>query len=300
MDRKISVIGGDLRISKLASMLAEDGNQVSVYGMEKSNEIEENDKITKCANLEETINRSDIIIGSVPFLKGEDEMYATFSNKPIKVEELLKNRHKDKIFIAGSIPLASKIFLEKKFGKVIDVMEREELVILNTIATAEGTIEVAISNTDKILHGSKVLVLGFGRVGKVVARKFYELSARVSCAARKTSDLAWIKAFGYEAININFLKEDSINNKKTLADFDIIINTVPQMIVTKNTMKYMKKDVLLIDLASNPGGINKDDAKDLGLKLVWALALPGKVAPVTSAEFIKLTIYNILDECKNL
>lgn len=288
MGRKISVIGGDLRISKLAIMLAEDDNEISVYGMEKSNEIEENPTIIKCDDLEETIDKSDIIIGSVPFLKSDKEMYATFSDKHIFLEDLIKNEHKDKLFIAGSISEKAKNELLKSYGNVIDIMEREELVILNTIATAEGAIEVAINNTDKILHGSKVLVLGFGRVGKVVARKFHELSTKVSVAARKTTDLAWIEAFGYDAININSLSED-------LADFDIIINTVPQMIITKNVMKYMKKDVLLIDLASRPGGINRDDAKDLNLKFVWALALPGKVAPVTSAKFIKQTIYNVLD-----
>ncbi len=288
MGRKISVIGGDLRISKLAIMLAEDDNEISVYGMEKSNEIEENSTITKCDDLEETIDKSDIIIGSVPFLKSDKEMYATFSDKHIFLEDLIKNEHKDKLFIAGSISEKAKNELLKSYGYVIDIMEREELVILNTIATAEGAIEVAINNTDKILHGSKVLVLGFGRVGKVVARNFHELSTKVSVAARKTTDLAWIEAFGYDAININSLRED-------LENFDMIINTVPQMIITKNVMKYMKKDVLLIDLASRPGGINRDDAKALNLKLVWALALPGKVAPVTSAKFIKQTIYNILE-----
>ena len=37
-------------------------------------------------------------------------------------------------------------------------------------------------------------------------------------------------------------------------------------------------------------------AKEKGLQLVWALSLPGKVAPTTTAEFIKDTIYNILKE----
>ena len=60
----------------------------------------------------------------------------------------------------------------------------------------------------------------------------------------------------------------------------------------------MKKDVLMIDVASNPGGINRDDAKQLDLKLIWALALPGKIAPISSAKFIKETIYNALSEDK--
>ena len=64
----------------------------------------------------------------------------------------------------------------------------------------------------------------------------------------------------------------------------------------KERLKYVKEDCLLIDLASNPGGIDKKEAKNRGLKLIWALALPGKVAPITTAEFIKDTVYNILKE----
>ena len=64
----------------------------------------------------------------------------------------------------------------------------------------------------------------------------------------------------------------------------------------KNNIEYVKKETLLIDLASNPGGIDKKAIKDRNLKFVWALSLPGKVAPTTSAEFIKNTIYNILRE----
>ena len=287
MKRKISVIGGDLRITTLAQSLSEDGNEIAVYGMENSNEINKNKEILKCKTIDEAIEKSDIIIGSIPFLKSETEMYATFSDKHIEINDLIKKGHKDKIFIAGSIPANIKKVMSEKYKEIIDVMEIEELLILNTIATAEGAIEVAISNVDTILHGSKVLVLGFGRVAKVVARKFYGIGAKVTCAARKNTDLAWAKAFGYDAINIGKLKEN-------LKDYNIIINTVPQIIIGKEKMKYMNPKVLLIDLASNPGGINREDAKNLNLKLVWALALPGKVAPVTSAEFIKQTIYNTL------
>ena len=289
MQRKITVIGGDLRISTLAEMFLEDKNLVTIYGMENCKKVMDNKSIAKSKSLKDAIEASDIIIGSIPFLKGEEEMYATFSNKNIFIDELMKNKYKDKTFIAGNIPENIKKELEKSYGKVIDVMKREELVILNTIATTEGTIEVAIKNTDRILHGSKVLILGFGRVAKVEAEKFSALATEVTCAARKKTDIAWIKALGYDAIDINYMNE-------YLNEFDIIINTVPKMIVDKKSMKYMKKDVLMIDLASNPGGINREDAKEMNLKLIWALALPGKVAPVTSAQFIKESIYNALLE----
>ena len=176
-----------------------------------------------------------------------------------------------------------------EYIEIIDIMKREELAVLNTIATAEGTIQVAIENTNRILHGSEVLILGFGRIGKVLARKLAGLSVKVTCAARKDEDLAWIEAYGHKSLNINNLGEN-------LRLFDIIINTVPHIILTEQKLEYVKKETLLIDLASNPGGIDKKAIKDRNLKFVWALSLPGKVAPTTSAEFIKNTIYNILRE----
>ena len=113
------------------------------------------------------------------------------------------------------------------------------------------------------------------------------LSCRVTCSARKKEDFAWIKSYGYDCIDTNLLGEN-------LSQFDIIINTVPHLILDKKRLEYVKKDSLLIDLASKPGGIDLENAKERGIKTVWALALPGKVAPETSAEFIKDTIYNIL------
>ena len=56
------------------------------------------------------------------------------------------------------------------------------------------------------------------------------------------------------------------------------------------------KDTLIIDLASKPGGVDMDAARDLGVKVIWALGLPGKVAPVTAGNIIKETICNIFSE----
>ena len=77
------------------------------------------------------------------------------------------------------------------------------------------------------------------------------IGANVYCEARKNEDLAWIKAYGHMATNINFLGEN-------LSQYDIIINTVPHLILTEERMEYVKKECLLIDLASNPGGIDKN------------------------------------------
>ena len=288
MKHKFLVLGGDLRSIRLAQMLSDDDNKVFSFGQERSDEIIDNSMIERCNSLKIGLDKAQIIVAPVPFSNNGENINTPFSDEKIKIEDLLK-ANKGKLLIGGNISEEIRKKLSEKYLDVIDIMRREELAILNTIATAEGTIEVAISNTDRILQGSRVLILGFGRVAKIVASKFSKLSAIVTCAARKISDLAWIKAYGYDSLDINDMLYD-------LKDFDIIINTVPQTIINERELKHMDSDVLLIDLASAPGGIDSKMAKNMGLKFVWALALPGKVAPSSSAKFIKETIYNILEE----
>lgn len=288
MKNRYLVLGGDLRNIKLAGMLADDGNRVYSFGQDRSDEILDDGRIEKCTSLKTAMEKAQVIIGPVPFSSNEDFINAPFAHDKIMIDDLMKT-NKGKIFISGSIKDDLKKKLDEKYMEVIDIMKRDDLAILNTIATAEGTIEVAIKNTDKILQGSRVLILGFGRVGKIVANKFSKMSAIVTCAARKVSDLAWIKAYGYNSLNINDMLYD-------LKEFDIIINTVPQTILRERELKHIDAEALLIDLASSPGGIDGKMAKSMGLNFIWALALPGRIAPSSSAKFIKDTVYTIIEE----
>ena len=285
---KFAIIGGDLRIVKLAEMLAKEENEVYVYGVEKAIDLKDFKNIKQCDTIKKAIQDVEIVIGPIPFSSNGNTINMPFSGNEVTIREMMHVLNA-KVLIAGGITPDVYGMANDEYIEIIDIMKREELAVLNTIATAEGTIQLAIENTNKILHGSEVLILGFGRIGKVLARKLAGLSAKVTCAARKDEDLAWIQAYGHKATNINTIGSN-------LNKFDIIINTVPHIILTEERLKQVKKDCLLIDLASNPGGIDKKTVKDQNLKFVWALSLPGKVAPTTSAEFIKDTIYNIVKE----
>lgn len=285
---KFAIIGGDLRIVKLAEMLAKDENQIYVYGLEKAEDLRNKPNIVQCDTIKKTVQEAEIVIGPIPFSSNGNTVNAPFCDKEITIREMMHVINA-KVLIAGGITPEVYDMANDEYIEIVDILKREELAVLNTIATAEGTIQVAIENTNKILHGSEVLILGFGRIGKVLARKLAGLAVKVTCAARKDEDLAWIQAYGHKATNINSIGPN-------LSQFDIIINTVPHMILTEERLANVKKECLLIDLASNPGGIDKKAVKDKNLKFVWALSLPGKVAPTTSAEFIKDTIYNIVKE----
>ncbi len=286
MNHHICIIGGDLRIVKLVEMLAEDGFEVYTYGLENAESLIHKQNIVSCESAQEAASHSGLIIGPIPLSSNGILINMPFSEQKMEIEELLKIAE-NKTLIAGAI--RTEVYNKTNNVSLIDILKREELTVLNTISTAEGAIQIAMEETSRTVHGSNVLVMGFGRVGKILAKMLDGIGANVTCEARKDTDIAWIKAYGYDSVYLNELEEK-------LPKFDIIINTIPYLILKEEKLKLVKKEVLLIDLASNPGGIDKRVVKELGLKLIWALSLPGKVAPITSAEFIKDTLYNILKE----
>ncbi len=101
--------------------------------------------------------------------------------------------------------------------------------------------------------------------------------------------MAWIEAFGYGVEHTGQLEG-------WLCGYDLVINTVPARILGEEALADLRPGCLVIDLASKPGGVDFEAAARLGVKVIWALSLPGKVAPITAGQSIKSTIYNILHE----
>ena len=287
MLKNISIIGGDLRIVKLVQMLKKENWNITTYGLEKA-DFGWQEGCKKAETLEEAIQENELILSSIPLSSNGKTINSPFSEKTIYLDEILP-KLKQKTLVAGNIKEKMWQQIEQNGGKVIDLLKQEELTILNTISTAEGAIQIAMEETARTIHGSNVLVLGFGRVGKVVADRLQGLGAKVACEARKKSDLAWIKAYGYEPIDLQNLDEN-------LYKYTIIINTIPSMIIDETRIKLLNKEAVVIDLASYPGGVDKEAAKRNQVKYIWALSLPGKVAPITSAEYIKQTLYNVINK----
>lgn len=283
---KISIIGGDLRIAQLAAMLSNEEFKIYTYGLEQSDLINKNEKIVKCNSLDEISDKADIVISSIPLSSNGVNINMPFSDEKLEVMQLEKVLD-GKIFIAGRIK--EDLYDKLPNTKIIDLLKREELTVLNTIATAEGTIQVAMEETTRTLHGSNILIMGFGRISKVLSNMLKGIGANVYCETTKVVNTSWIKAYGYTPVLFNELND-------SLGKFDIIINTVPHIILDDTNLDLLKKDCVIIDVASNPGGVDKNAAKKRGIKLIWALSLPGKVAPTTSAEYIKDTLYNVLKE----
>ena len=286
MKKTIAVVGGDLRIVKLIEMLNADGYTVYTYGLENSEEILNMESVEMCPTIKEAVESSKVVVGPIPLSSDRKNLSAPFGRNNIDLDEFI-SEIKGKHLIAGNINIKEK--LDENNIAFTDILKREEFTVLNTIATAEGTIQIAMEETQRTVHGTKTLIMGFGRVGKVLAKMLHGIGAEVYCEARKNEDIAWIKAYGYKPVHLNDLNEH-------LDKFDIVINTIPFQILDKERLGLLKEDVVIIDLASNPGGVDRRAAREKGIKVIWALSLPGKVAPLTSAEFIKEALYHVLKE----
>lgn len=281
--RKFGIIGGDLRQLYLAESLSADKNVVLICGFEKADKADEDVKIS---DIETVINSSEYVIFPLPVTRDEKVLNAPLSDKKINLDQKLYDLLKSKKVFGGIIaPIEKEV---KNSAVCVKDYYREDLMILNAVPTAEGAIKVALGEYKKTINKSKCLVAGYGRIGKVLAELLKGMGADVTVSARKTDDTAWIDAEGYKSININ-------NNKEVL-DFDIIFNTVPAQIFDYNQLALCHKETLIIDLASEPGGVDKKAAEKFGIKSIHALGLPGKFFPKTSGEIIKKIIYKIIEE----
>lgn len=276
----ISIVGGDLRIIRLAEMYAQEGKNVYIYGLEKYFLESNLPNIELCQSLKEAAINSDIVISGMPFSKNGENVNAPFSSSQIKIKDL-KNELNNKTFIAGGIP---KDFYDEKI-KNVDLLQIDELTILNAIPTVEGAIKIAIEEREETIHESNVLICGFGRIGKILCNRFKALGANVYCAARKDTDLAWIREKRYFPLRYVELCDYA-------PKFNIVINTVPTIIIKEKELDCLNKDVLIIDVASAPGGIDKEYAEKKKIKVITALGIPGKEMPKTAASYIK----KIIDE----
>lgn len=279
MTKKISIIGGDLRIIRLAEILDKEDYIIYTYGLEKYNF--KNNNIFKIKDINQICNNCESIIGGIPFSSDGIYINAKFSNNQIEIDDLF-NAISNKTLIAGAI--SEKIIekASKRNIEIIDLLKFEEFTILNVIPTVEGAIQISMEETEYTINGSNCLILGFGRIGKLLALVLKSLRANVFCMARKETDITWINAYGYNEVRIEDL-EDNLNK-----EYDIIFNTIPSEILNKKRLEIIKNyNPLIIELASYPGGIDFETANKLGMNIIKAQGLPGKVAPLTTAINIK-------------
>ncbi|HHX87087.1 MAG TPA: dipicolinate synthase subunit DpsA [Firmicutes bacterium] len=270
---EIVIIGGDRREIELYRIWNRRGLKVKLLGFELFPRISPTERAGP-----EDLNRASVLILPLPGLKEDGTVPACFTKEPLKIEMFINRICPQVLILAGAVP-ASLLPVFAGHGKLVLTAGDQELVVLNSIPTAEGAIQKAMEISEITIHGSRALVLGLGRCGAALARALQGLGAEVTALVRRWESRAVAISFGYKVVFIDRL-EDAV------AKADFIFNTVPAPLLTAPLLKKANKEAIILDLASSPGGTDFGAAAELELTAVLLPGLPGRVAPKSSGKFL--------------
>lgn len=185
------------------------------------------------------------------------------------INEILSQLPKTVTVIGGNLRRSELADYE-----VLDLLEDSWYLARNASITAHCTLELALAKLPVTLEKCPVLIIGWGRIGKCLAKLLRALGACVTVAARKETHRVMAEALGYGSCTI-----EGIHAEK----YRLIINTVPAMVLPSAPGTALK-----IDLASTPGIAGKD--------VVQARGLPGLLAPESSGALIAQTVTQWIKE----
>ncbi len=278
---RIAVLGGDERQSRVAEFFAKEGKKTEVYGLS-----EDILGVTKHKNAIDAVKDCDAVIFPLPAVKNGvylNEKSDTFT----PIESILDALSPSTEIYAGKADGVFRSLCKIRELSLIDYYDSEPLTVKNAHLTAEGALYIYMTEKKTAVLGSRVLVIGSGRVAKCTAHVFSAVGADVTVMARNRGELAFAELSGH---GICDLTSASVRLTEFSSGYDAIINTVPVTFMTGCYLSSVPTETLIIDLASVPYGVDVEEARRLGLNAVRATSLPGKYAPETAGKLIAETI----------
>lgn len=158
----------------------------------------------------------------------------------------------------------------------VDLLREEQYLAENAALTADCALRLLGENLPVAFRDCPILIIGWGRIGKCLARMLKELGAKVWVAARKPSDLGMLTALGYGTEEIGMIDPRG---------YRAIINTAPAPVLPESGKEGV---CVKIDLASRLGME--------GENVIWARGLPGKMLPESSGKLIAQGVLRHLRE----
>jgi dipicolinate synthase subunit A len=278
--RKIAFIGGDERMLFAAADFAADGADVCAFGFDINTERYGGVKNEK--DLARALSGADVVALPLPYSADGKRIFAPFSEKEIPAEDVFSLLEEKSLLLGGKLPTGLP-------AGAVDYYVREDFAVLNAVPTAEGAVKLALEETKLSVCGMRAAVLGFGRVGKMLAKTLASLGADVTVFARSAEARAWAKAFYCKAKRFDELNAE-------IGGFDCIFNTVPQKVLFEDDMARINRGAVIIELASAPGGADASEAARAGVRFVCARGLPGKITPRSAGKIIYEIFKEIMEE----
>ena len=279
--KRFLVIAYDKRQEYLRKMLCSAGHDVTfINETDKSGEYRKDNKTGKSYKFNTLNNLTDKIFDAI-LLPVSDSIrhYKRLYGCGIRAENIFGCG----ISGAGAEPDINScdakdgiISGERRF---IEYMESDAAAYANAVATAEGAVAQAVTLSDINLNMSNVLLAGFGRCGEILANRLQAFNCNVTVLETDEGRRAKAGAYGYAY-------ESDIAVIHDMKKYDFLFNTVPEKIFNSDILQKFSKEITIIDIASNPGGVDFDYCIENDIKACHALGLPGKFAPESSAKVL--------------
>lgn len=281
-------LGGDARQIEVIRKCAELDASVVIAGFDKLQDSFQG--VTREPLTVELLSGADVLILPVVGCDDEGRIGALYAEGPLKLEEEhIQALPKHAVVYTGMAKSYLRALCASNNIKLVELLERDDVAIYNSIPTAEGALMMAIQNTDFTIHGSTSMVLGMGRTGFTMARSLQGLGAKIKMGVRKSEHYARAEEMGWKPFMIKDLSDQ-------LSDINLLFNTIPTMIVTAQILSKMPREAVIIDLASAPGGCDFRYAEKRGIKALLAPGLPGIVAPKTAGIIMANTLVELISE----
>lgn len=273
MKEKIAVLGGALREHIVVTRMQEEGFPVSVCAVEGMKDIAV-DTVCDC------VKDASVLILPVASNDETGKIFAPSAKEDLYFGEAeMGLLAENAVIYCGVASVMLKDAAKKLNHKLIEVMGIDAVAVPNGYLTAEGTLYLAMTRFPVSISELKVAVLGYGRVGKPTAQLFRSMQAKVVVFSRNKKEIGEGRS---NHIDMRFYN----GIHAVLPKIDLIINTVPAAIVDDKVLQTMKNGVLVIDLASAPGGIDLDAAREREIEVLNVPGIPGKYAPISAGNIL--------------
>lgn len=228
----------------------------------------------------EALNGANLVL--LPMAPFRNDVMAV-GNTSIEAGMLPGILGEDAILMAATFPETLETWFQEQGIRCVSLLEQETFLLRNAAVTAEGAVSLALNHMNRVLYGGKGLIIGWGRIGKLLAAKLRGLGMDVTVAVRNPEQKELLMLLGYKTTKTGTYAEG-------LSEYDLIINTVPKSILTEVQMDEVSETATLIELASAPGGFPEKMRK----RVIDGRGLPGKTAPETAGEILADAVWDCL------
>lgn len=236
---------------------------------------------------------STVIVFPLPITRDGVSINNPSGKTRILISDILELVSEKSLLVAGKIPVVIKKLFNQKKIKYIDYYDLESYQIKNALISAEGTIHYAMQQYKGGIYGTDIAILGYGRIGKILAYFLHLQGASTTVCTRKDSDLAWCNLMGIKTFKVEI--SEHRNNLKEIANKnDIFINTIPSNVMDEEFIKNIRNDTLIIDIASEPFGIEQNLLDKYDINYHRELGIPGRFAPKSAGEALGIEVLNII------